>query len=119
MDGRRFFAHHVLSLETARTFDAEVFGQQIVGFRFTEPGAAVQGEGEAVPTRTVRREPRAATGSGLSLRLPGSRHCADEGEGLQHTLILFLTYTAVTVPGSHHARRRSADNTAGDNLAID
>ena len=52
VDGRRFFAHHGLSLGEARSFDAEAFGQGIVGFRFTEPGAAVPAEVE-----TVERKP--------------------------------------------------------------
>ena len=46
VDGRRFFSHYGLSLDTARTFDAENFGQGIVGFRFNGP-AAVAAEGEA------------------------------------------------------------------------
>ena len=53
VDGRRFFAHHGLMLTEARTFDAEAFGQGIVGFRFTEPGAAppTAGEPEAIEQR--------------------------------------------------------------------
>ena len=54
VDGRRFFAHYGLTLETARTFDAEAFGQGIVGFRFTEPGKAAQDAGEA---EAVERKP--------------------------------------------------------------
>ncbi len=54
VDGRRFFAHYGLALAEARTFDAEAFGQGIVGFRFTEPGAAAPAEVEPVERKPVR-----------------------------------------------------------------
>ncbi|HEX4953025.1 MAG TPA: hypothetical protein VF017_06490 [Thermoanaerobaculia bacterium] len=62
LDVRRFFAHHVLSVGEPRTFDAEAFGQVIVGFRFTEPGEA-EGEApaaEAKPGRDGKRKGTAA-----------------------------------------------------------
>ena len=54
VDGRRFFAHHGLTLTEARTFDAEAFGQGIVGFRFTEPGAAPAAEVETIERKPAR-----------------------------------------------------------------
>lgn len=54
VDGRRFFAHRGLSLETVRTFDAEAFGQGIVGFRFTEAGVAPATEVEPVERKPAR-----------------------------------------------------------------
>ena len=54
VDGRRFFAHHGLALAEARTFDAESFGQGIVGFRFTEPGTAPPAEVEPVERKPAR-----------------------------------------------------------------
>lgn len=41
VDGRRFLAHHGVTVEKARSFSAEQFGEGIVGFRFPE------GKGEA------------------------------------------------------------------------
>jgi hypothetical protein len=55
VDGRRFFAHHGLTLAEARTFDAEAFGQGIVGFRFTEPGETPPAAGE--PEGIEQRKP--------------------------------------------------------------
>jgi hypothetical protein len=61
VDGRRFFAHHGLTVGEARTFDAEDFGKGIVGFRLSERGAAVEGEGaEAKPVRGGKRKSAAA-----------------------------------------------------------
>ena len=42
VNGKRFFAHRGRALEKARTFDAEEFGDTIVGFHLTEmsPSAA-------------------------------------------------------------------------------
>ena len=54
VDGRRFFAHHGLTLAEARTFDAEAFGQGIVGFRFTEVGVAPAAEVEPVERKPAR-----------------------------------------------------------------
>ncbi len=36
VDGKRFFAHHGLSFEKARSFDAEDFGEGLIGFRLPE-----------------------------------------------------------------------------------
>jgi len=36
VDGKRFFAHHGLSFEKARSFDAEDFGDGLIGFRLPE-----------------------------------------------------------------------------------
>ena len=44
-DGRRFCSHHGLEVEKARRFDAESFGDGIVGFRL--PQAAVKAADEA------------------------------------------------------------------------
>jgi len=62
-DGRRFFAHHGLKVEKARTFDAESFGDGIVGFRIAETAPAVETETEAVepkPARGSKSKQRAA-----------------------------------------------------------
>jgi len=62
VDGRRFFAHHGLTVGEARTFEAQDFGGGIVGFRLTEPGAA-EGEpkaAEAKPARGGKRKGAAA-----------------------------------------------------------
>ncbi|HEX4952665.1 MAG TPA: hypothetical protein VF017_04630 [Thermoanaerobaculia bacterium] len=59
LDGRRFFAHHGLSLIEPRTFDAEAFGQGIVGFRLVEQREAPQTEGgpvEAKPATGGKRK---------------------------------------------------------------
>ena len=37
VDGKRFFAHQGVALETARRFDAEAFGDGIIGFHLIEP----------------------------------------------------------------------------------
>ena len=63
VDGRRFFAHHGLTVAEARTFDAQDFGGGIVGFRLTEAGAAAEGEPkapEAKPARGGKRKGAAA-----------------------------------------------------------
>jgi hypothetical protein len=54
VDGRRFFAHHGLSVGEARTFDAQDFGKGIVGFHLTEPGAAAEGEAKAAELKPAR-----------------------------------------------------------------
>jgi hypothetical protein len=61
VDGRRFFAHHGLTVGEARTFDAEDFGKGIVGFRLSE--VATEGEtqaAEAKPARGGKRKGAAA-----------------------------------------------------------
>lgn len=57
VDGRRFFAHHGLTVAEARTFEAQEFGQGIVGFRLTEPGAAAEGEAQAAQPKASERKP--------------------------------------------------------------
>jgi hypothetical protein len=47
VDGRRFLAHHGVTVEKARSFPAEEFGDGIVGFRFKDSGAAAMGEAPA------------------------------------------------------------------------
>ena len=54
VDGRRFFAHHGLTVGEARTFEAEGFGGGIRGFRLTEPGAAAEGEARAAEPKPAR-----------------------------------------------------------------
>ena len=56
--GKRFFSHYGLTIEKARTFDAEAFGGGIVGFQLTEESA----EAEAPAKKTGgRRKARAAS----------------------------------------------------------
>jgi hypothetical protein len=59
VDGRRFFAHHGLTVGEARTFDAEDFGKGIVGFRLSEAPAA---EGEAGKAEAPAAEAKPARG---------------------------------------------------------
>lgn len=63
VDGRRFFAHHGVTLEKAQTFDAETFGEGLVGFRFNEAEEGQEGEepaAEPAPARASKRKSRAA-----------------------------------------------------------
>lgn len=46
VDGRRFCAHHGLGVDKATKFDAESFGDGIVGFRLPESAVADEAEGE-------------------------------------------------------------------------
>ncbi len=50
VDGKRLFAHHGLSAEKARRFDAEDFGNGVVGFRL--PGVV---ESSANPSKPAAR----------------------------------------------------------------
>jgi hypothetical protein len=50
-DGRRFFAHHGLKVEKARTFDAEPLGDGMVGFQLDEPEPEAQAAAKAVETK--------------------------------------------------------------------
>jgi hypothetical protein len=59
-DGRRFFAHHGLKVEKARTFHAESFGDGIVGFQIAETAPAVETEPEA---EAEAAKPKAARSS--------------------------------------------------------
>ena len=56
--GKRFFRHHQLEIDKARTFDAEDFGRGIVGFRFVQPAVAAQAEPK--PKTTSRRKSKPA-----------------------------------------------------------
>ena len=66
VDGRRFFAHHGVTLEKAQTFDAETFGEGLVGLRFKEAEEGQEGEesenqaAEPTPSRASKRKSRAA-----------------------------------------------------------
>jgi hypothetical protein len=56
VDGKRFFAHLGVTLEKARSFDAETLGEGIVGFTLPEAVAPGQGETETRDeTRKARR----------------------------------------------------------------
>jgi hypothetical protein len=57
VDGKRFFAHHGLSLGKAQGFAVEDFGGGVVGFRF-EDGAA-QGEEPPAAEKVERKAPAA------------------------------------------------------------
>jgi hypothetical protein len=72
VDGRRFLAHHGVTVEKARSFPAEDFGEGIVGFRFnwTETASIEETPTPAKvdapaatrkPARTGKREAAAAT----------------------------------------------------------
>lgn len=58
--GKRFFAHHGLTIEKARTFDAEAFDGGIVGFKLIEEPAEAEAEAPAEKTGG-RRKARAAS----------------------------------------------------------
>ena len=47
MTGKRFFAHNGLTIEKARTFDAQAFDGGIVGFCLTEEPAKAEAEAPA------------------------------------------------------------------------
>jgi hypothetical protein len=59
VDGRRFFAHHGLTVGEARTFEVEQFGQGILGFRLAETAAEAPAV-EAKPARGGKRKGAAA-----------------------------------------------------------
>ena len=59
VDCKRFFAHHGLTLETARGLAVEEFGGGVVGFRLPEEGA---GEAEAPAQVTKGGRRKAAAG---------------------------------------------------------
>ena len=57
--GKRFFRHHDLDIDKARTYDAQEFGQGIVGFRLNGPDAEMKPE--PVPAKSAsRRKSKAA-----------------------------------------------------------
>ncbi len=47
MTGKRFFAHHGLTIEKARTFDAAAYDGGIVGFELTEEPPEAEPEAKA------------------------------------------------------------------------
>ncbi len=60
--GKRFFAHNGLTIEKARTFDAEAFDGGIVGFQLTEPAEA-EAPAKTAPVKKTggKRKARAAS----------------------------------------------------------
>ena len=58
--GKRFFGHHSLTIDKARTFDAEAFDGGIVGFQLTEEPAEAETPAPAKKTGG-RRKARAAS----------------------------------------------------------
>ena len=57
--GKRFFRHHGLDIDKARTYDAQDFGHGIVGFRLN--GDEAEAKPEPVPVKSPsRRKSRAA-----------------------------------------------------------
>ena len=48
VDGKRVFAHHGLTMEKARTFDAQDFGDGLIGFVLEDDG----GGGDPLPAKT-------------------------------------------------------------------
>ena len=61
-DGRRFCAHHGLEVEKARRFDAESFGDGIVGFRL--PQAVVKAADEDDGEEQQAEAPKSKTSRG-------------------------------------------------------
>ena len=61
--GKRFFAHNGLTIEKARTFDAEAFDGGIVGFKLTDEAAEAETPAKAAPAKKTggRRKARAAS----------------------------------------------------------
>ena len=49
--GKRFFRHHQLEIDKARTFDAEDFGRGIVGFRFEQPASVPEQKSKTTSRR--------------------------------------------------------------------
>ncbi len=49
--GKRFFAHYGLTIDKARTFDAEQYDGGIVGFTLTEEPAEAEAETPAAPVK--------------------------------------------------------------------
>ncbi|MCP3960476.1 MAG: hypothetical protein GY719_21740 [bacterium] len=63
MTGKRFFSHNGLTIEKARTFDAEAYEGGIVGFNLTEEPAEAEAPAEKAPAKKTggRRKARAAS----------------------------------------------------------
>ena len=53
--GKRFFAHNGLTIEKARTFDAEAFDGGIVGFQLTEEPTEAETEAPAKRTAPAKK----------------------------------------------------------------
>lgn len=67
VDAKRFFRHHSLPLDKARSFEVEDFGGGIVGFRLDTPAAVevvepapVEQVAETPPSIAARRKAKAA-----------------------------------------------------------
>ena len=60
--GKRFFAHYGLTIDKARTFDAEAYDGGIVGFRLTEEPAEAESETLAKKA-PAKKAPAKKTGS--------------------------------------------------------
>ena len=62
VDGRRFLGHHELTVEKARTFPAEAFGDGIVGFSIPKSGTAIESQSDAPATGATAASKPARTG---------------------------------------------------------
>ena len=67
IDGKRFFAHQGVALETARRFDVEAFGDGIVGFHLTatnelQTAAAEDHEPAKAPAKGTKKLAKASGG---------------------------------------------------------
>ena len=66
VDGKRFFAHQGVALETARRFDVEAFGDGIIGFHLTEASepevAAAEDQKPAKAPAKGTKKPTKASG---------------------------------------------------------
>ena len=62
LTGRRFFAHNGLTIEQAKTHDAEEYDGGIVGFKLTEEPAETEPKAETTPAKKAggRRKVKAA-----------------------------------------------------------
>jgi hypothetical protein len=63
VSGKRFFEHHGLDADQARTFEAINFGEGLIGFRFEVPAAvesAPEGDGQSAAEPKARLATKAA-----------------------------------------------------------
>ncbi len=72
MTGKRFFAHYGLTIDKARTFDAEAYDNGIVGFTLTE-----EPEAEAETLAPAKKAPAKKAGGPFLLTscLPTRPRC--------------------------------------------
>ncbi len=65
--GKRFFAHYGLTIDKARTFDAEAYDGGIVGFKLTEEPAEAESEApplaKKAPAKKTARKAKAKAAS--------------------------------------------------------